>query len=298
MITRKLPFPKKKRAGVGRGPHRTPGGAIFFREQGDRDADALNYCRRARISGAQDIAGIVSFYRQALPLFAGGFVCWPLRSQQNTPDGDTYESLGRLGPSRSPVAVRVNTIVTRNANGLTTAGLGSAFVGCLQAASTTSMNAANAIVWCGSTEETSEPAAVAERSLFRLGNDTDGTNRFMFLANSSTNAVTIQVSRSTNSTASSQTITQGLDAFHFIGAHLGGSSNSHFLNDGAATTNGSLGSRTGASQSVFIGNWAGYETTQLGRTALALMGNTTDVQKLRALYTVYKSTIGQGLGLP
>jgi len=297
MISRKLAFPKKKRASVLRGPHRTPGGAIFFREQGDRDAEALDYCRRARISDASAIASIVSFYRQALPLFAGGFVCWPLRSAQNTPDGTTYESLGRLGTTRNPVAVAVNTSVTRNANGLTTAGLGSFLVANLQAASTAAMDAANAIVWCGSSNETDSESLVAERSLFRLGLNHSGNNSFMFLCNRD-NTVTISVSRATNSNASTQTITQGLDTFHFIGAHLASTSNAHFLNDGAATTNASLGTRTGSSESVFIGNWAGYETTQEGRTALALIGNATNVQKLRALYIVYKNTLGQGLGLP
>lgn len=66
---------------------------IILRDALDRDA--LDYCAR---SGASDKAAISAFVRgvKALGLW-NNMVCWPLRSSQNAGNGDTVYSLGGLG---------------------------------------------------------------------------------------------------------------------------------------------------------------------------------------------------------
>jgi hypothetical protein len=59
------------------------------------DKDALNYCA---LSGAADKAALSAFVRGVKQLgLWESLVCWPLRSSQNAPNGNTQYSLGGLG---------------------------------------------------------------------------------------------------------------------------------------------------------------------------------------------------------
>jgi len=238
------------------------------------DSDAAAYCAR---SGATDRAAINAFVRGVKNLgLWNSLVCWPLRSSQNSGTGTTAYSLGGLGT--------FNGTLTNGpawgADGIT--------VDANNERITTSFNYATGLVTVLAVIK--PDVATGGVDLRFAGNDQGGTSNGI-------NFDTIPAAQF-----------RLLPGLNFVGTrsagtrtmfgHGRGTANTFWVQDGArsALTDGAYNSTA----QTFCPIGSPTASTALGETSftVAFDGVTTTSSLLSSFYTLYKSTLGTGLGLP
>jgi hypothetical protein len=231
----------------------------------DPDAQAF-----INLSGAIDIEGINSFVIgvKALGLW-DSMVCWPLRSSQNAGTGSTAYSLGGLGTYNG-------TLV----NGPTWGADGVNF------------NAASARI--GVTGTFAQPITIMGAVNFKTttngGSLIDGANRITVF----NGGEVAQVSMFAGSTLASGANTYSAGN-HFIAGYGNGSNSAVYLN--GAGTAGNAGSNSLGNTAIYIGNntFLNFGDRNIDIAFCAIFNGQAYNDAVRALY---KSTLGQGLGLP
>lgn len=231
------------------------------------DADARAYINT---SGATDRAAINHFVKgvKRLGLWSS-MVCWPLRSTQNAGTGSTAYSLGGLGTYNG-------TLV----NGPTWGSGGVNF------------NIVNAYI--GVTGTFTQPLTVMGAVNFKTttngGSLIDGSSRITLFNGGEVAQVTM---------FAGSTLPSGANTYspgnHFIAGYANGSSSVVYLN--GAGTAGNAGSNTLGNTDIYIGNNnpLNFGDQNLDIAFCAIFSGQAYNDSVRALY---KSTLGQGLGLP
>jgi hypothetical protein len=240
-------------------------GFPFIASSFDPDARAF-----VQTSGATDRAALNFFVKgiKRLGLW-DDMVCWPLRSSQNAGTGSTAYSLGGLGTFNG-------TLV----NGPTWGADGVNF------------NAASARI--GVTGTFNQPLTVMGAVNFKTttngGALIDGANRITLFNGGEVAQVTMFAGATLPSGANTYTAGD-----HFIAGYANGASSVVYLN-GAGTT-GNAGSNSLGNTQIIIGNNSGlnFGDKNLDIAFCAIFSGQAYSDPVRALY---KSTLGQGLGLP
>lgn len=238
------------------------------------DPDAADFCRR---SGATDRAAINAFVRGVKDLgLWDKMVCWPLRSSQNAGFGSTAYSLGGLGTFNG-------TLV--NAPAWTADGINFS----LQTqAITTNYNAVL-------TDMAALCVYIATSNLDNFGRLLDKNfSGGMWMGRNGTlaNSFGGTIAEFTGP----QYVTLADEQRHLLLMTRSGTTHSVF-GDGGAVSNVATKSSTATTANNFtIGTLGG---TQRGTTSLAAIFNVGISSAQNAsLYTLYRNTIGTGLGLP
>ena len=251
------------------------------------DGDAAAYIAR---SGAQDRAAINAFVRgvKALGLWES-MVCWPLRSAQNAGVGDTVYSLGGLGTFNG---TRVNGPAW-TADGITKANAN-------EQINVTGTNAtlrgALSVFACFKSSATADSQRV-----FNCQDGTAGGNYWQ--TNLSTNLAKQMFVMTTRNAQNAQTtaidVTGRETLFNYWGAALAGTSAQGFANGTAVAEQTGLAARnpTGTPNVDMIGTFGASQARGTLSFAVALTPTLTSTQ-MGSLYSLYKSTLGTGLGLP
>lgn len=240
------------------------------------DGDAIAYCKR---SGATDRAAINAFVRgvKSLGLWEN-MVCWPLRSSQNAGTGATVYSLGGLGTYNG---TRVNDPAWA-ADGLT--------------ASTT-----NSYV---QTELPITLSTFGAFSVVGVGNIPSGANRRLVGSNGAT---TVLSATSSNNTAYvlfdninfNTPVTNDLNNTITHWANLTKGSGLTFegrINAGATKTTTVASLRSSPDNLAFFGSNGSSEGGVYPFFAFANVQISSEQDA--SLYSLYKQTLGTGLGLP
>ena len=231
------------------------------------DPDALAY---VQASGATDIENINAFVVgiKGLGLW-DSVVCWPLRSTQNAGTGSTAYSLGGLGTYNG-------TLV----NGPTWGGGGVNF------------NVVNAYISVTGTinQPMTVMGAVNFKATMNGGSLIDGTNRVTLFNGGEVAQATL---------FAGSTLASGANTFstgkNFIAGYANGPSSTVHVNGN--TTTGNAGSNNLGGNTIFIGNNSvlsdGNRNIDIAFCAIFSGQAYSD-----AVRSLYKSTLGQGLGLP
>jgi len=245
------------------------------------DPDALAY---VQASGATDIDNINTFVVgiKALGLW-NNMVCWPLRSSQNAGTGSTAYSLGGLGAYNGTL---VNG-PTWGADGVTFAS-----------ASSQRINAPLA-----------SPSPITDKSIVAIFNPTTvdqwtGIAGFMptpaytdvSIARNSTGNFGLALAGSSGNGAVATQTAPTATSTYLHGYHSG--RNVTVVKNGTSTTTGTFTIDPRAATSFRIGTVeTGFSFNGLISFAAMISAASAGTQSA-ALYALYKSTLGQGLGLP
>jgi hypothetical protein len=260
------------------------------------DADASTYFTTAGVTstaGKQQISRFVTGVKD-LGLWSN-MVCWPLRSSQNAGTGTTAYSLGGLGTFNGTIS----TTPSWDADGISFSGTG------------TMLN--NSIA-------TSVRTANAYSSILVCSNASTGTVNFGVLKGGGSNQTGdnyIAFSRQFNFLAQSQIYLTGGDSTRGFGSLSFSSSGFQFFgstrngltapatNTGSVTLNGSTNSTLSGtgnlpSTNPFGDNFYIFGSSTAGNSyAFALVINSSiSSGNMQSIRTLYKTTLGQGLGLP
>jgi hypothetical protein len=235
------------------------------------DGDALQYCAT---SGAIDRPAISAFVRGVKQLgLWNSMVCWPLRSSQNAGTGTTAYSLGGLGTFNGTLT-----------NGPTWGASGVNF------------NVSNCNITV--TANFSQPLTVVSAANFKTLTDggaiIDGTaigNRITLFNGGDSAKVSLFAGAGRNSL---NDFTAGNNLF--AGAYVNGANSIVYL-DGIASTAGNAGTDSMGPITIHIGN---NVNNNFGDKNLdvALVAIFTNQAYNDAVRTLYKATLGTGLGLP
>jgi prepilin-type processing-associated H-X9-DG protein len=248
------------------------------------DADATAF---VAASGATDFDAINRFVigMKTLGLYSS-MVCWPLRSTQNAGTGSTAYSLGGLGTYNG-------TLV----NGPTWGADGVNFDG----TSTYIQNASlsdNAQGTLAAFAFTNNPILAGDgRRLinFNLGIELGATNSSPNIGSEAFYTTTPfdGVGRNVNPSSSISGV-----RFGAFGVFSNNQSIARYINDGSKLLNSSVATNYTSRQNVTIGGRANQLFWD-GSISFATYSTTrfTDTQ-VSVFYALYKSTLGQGLGLP
>lgn len=236
------------------------------------DPDALAFFRSAGITDFTAKTQINSFVVQIKNLgLWSSMVCWPLRSSQNAGTGITAYSLGGLGTYNG-------TLVGSpawGANGI-------------ELTSLTSISA-------------SAPYGTTAGSLFGITKVNALSKEYAFLRNSFTgmgffnpysdNVFYFDYRESTNRLTASSGITQG--QFFCVAGYASASGSQIYRNTTSLATNATAANGTGNSTNLFQSLSTSSQTAAFG-----MLLNSDARANHSAIYSLYKSTLGQGLGLP
>lgn len=255
------------------------------------DADAAAYIAR---SGATDRNAINAFVRgvKALGLW-NNMVCWPLRSSQNAGTGDTVYSLGGLGTFNG---TRVNG-PTWGADGLTV------------------LASASQSITIGDDANLKRPDKVALMLTWSTADTSNFTNfgtllgktpsggaqlhNYHFQENSGSRTISFACGDGVaGSTFQSATVGANTSKHCAIGSCIaGGQTKLKF--DSGAIASGSNALTQLATSNANLRFMAGNFGSRGGEFAFGAL-LTTDLSdgQIDSLYTLYKSTLGTGLGLP
>ena len=245
------------------------------------DADAAAYFDRAGVTNATAKAQINAFVKGVKNLgLYNSMACWTLRSAQNAGTGTTAYSLGGLGTFNGTLT----NGPTWGANGITFDGtddfLLTGYTGGLSEFSAFSIAKSNSNV--GVQYEFSKDDAVSNREWGILA-DLGGVNQ-AFLFNPTLRQI-------------------GGDASNLIIRMLcmrASSSVYKFRKNNGADSNGTTGTLTQASANITIGARAGGGGLYFnGIVSTSILFNTAlSDSDTSSIYTLYKNTLGTGLGLP
>jgi hypothetical protein len=263
---------------------------FLFNTGTDFDPDALAYCQA---SGATDFQAINYFVKgiKSLGLW-NDMVCWPLRSTQNAGTGSTAYSLGGLGTYNGTL---ING-PTWGADGITFAAASSQRID----VSTSLVFSPTTVPWNVMAVQ-NQTIAAASATSFGRGNVVNSdrswlagvsggtTSNFLVSDGVATSSVNIAAGSSLNTFA----VFQGFSENDFIRL----SSNDSVFQTAAARTPNQATDQTlriGAVVTTPSGLSSRYFS---GKIPFTLFGNSASANST-ALYNLYKSTLGQGLGLP
>ena len=203
------------------------------------------------------------------------WVCWPLRSTQNIGTGTTAYSLGGLGNFNGTLT----NSPTWGVSGVDTSGATNRYI---TTPASFDQSRAHSIFWVGAAVDISRA-----RGFF----DTNRSNpeRVTIFRNSATVTASAYVGGTTIDIGATQTST-----FFSVAVSSNGAS-SHTMIDGTVTAR-SFGTLTSASSALLFGNNNAINISN-GNNAVAIYFLSPIGTTLASVYTLYKSTIGQGLGL-
>jgi hypothetical protein len=250
------------------------------------DSDALAYCRA---SGATDRKAISDFVRGVKNLgLWNNMVCWPLRSTQNAGTGTTAYSLGGLGTFNGTL---VNG-PTWGANGITFVRASS------QRATTTLANRVDEDTFVAAVGQSTSVDTVLFSS--RLGN---GGSEVWAPVGSGLSLIARNFSGGTaNALVNLVWPTAGTLAY--VAANFGTRNTDKAFTEGSVNAANYISSTAAGSGGLSIGGFwtiGGYDTfpvyTGLVAFCCTIRGNVTQNQNA-AFNTLYKQTLGTGLGLP
>ena len=254
-------------------------------ESNSFDPDALRYFTTAGVTDATGRSQINTFVRgiKSLGLY-NNMVAWPLRSTQNAGTGVTAYSLGGLG---------VYDATLNGATGLPTWGTsGITFDGIDDYIDTAFTSGLSAYSVFSATQVT-----VSALRRYEYLKDATGTRQFGSYQESTGSAVFYQIN-------SSGTIVTNADAFTSnwkMQCFRGGNGINKFRRNNGSDTNGTTGTITPATVKLRIGATQLATPTNffLGTMAGLILFNTslTDSQT-SAVYALYQTSLGAGLGLP
>jgi hypothetical protein len=237
------------------------------------DRDAINYFSRAGVTDATAKAQINAFVKgiKNLGLY-NSMVCWPLRSSQNAGTGTTAYSLGGLGTYNGTLAGA--SLPTWGVNGVNFSPSASSRITASLALS----------------QPFSAYGCISFNFLAAAGS--------LFSGGSATNAQIFNFSNSAKIDAEAGTIltssaSYSLGSKFFPTAYFNGASSVVGINN--STNNGSAGSN-GISE-LRIGNNSNlnYAGKDIEIPFLMFVSNSAINS---SVYSLYKTTLGQGLGLP
>ena len=251
------------------------------------DRDAINYFSRAGVTDATAKSQINAFVKgiKNLGLY-NSMVCWPLRSTQNAGTGTTAYSLGGAGTFNGTM---VNS-PTRGTNGLLFESSANTHI-------TTSLDLLNlrdftALVVASQTSYSNLDVLMAGWGT------TTASNYFLIRKSSLTSINVIIRSGGSSRQISASGLTSGAFNMHGWGTQgantiitrdgVAGSSVA-FTPDETASTNLTIGILQPPSNSPFNGTIA---------SAMFFKDNELSTAQQLSVYTLYKNTLGQGLGLP
>ena len=235
------------------------------------DADAVAYFERAGVTDATAKGQINAFVKGVKDLgLYNNMVSWPLRSAQNAGTGLTAYSLGGLGIYNGTFT-----------NGPTWGVDGVNF------------NIANAYILVALTlaQPLTIIGSVNFKTLTNGGALIDGQSRITIF-NGGTSAQTEMFAGAGIATGAGKTFSTG---WNFLGGYASGASSVIYLNQHSTT--GNAGTNSIGSTNIIIGNNnpLSFGDKNLDISFCSIFTGNQDFQSLR---TLYKNTIGTGLGLP
>lgn len=252
------------------------------------DPDAARFCNE---SGATDRRGLSAFARgvKALGLW-DSMVCWPLRKSQNAGTGTSAYSLGGLashtgtltnGPTWGPDGVFCDGSDDHIAFGDILPPLEAGWTFFLQ--------------W----EKTDSTAVSGYPSLFGR-TDGGGAANHAYQINSRNASLDLTPVMGDGVSASqSVTITQSSHTapnFEILSAKIGGNFLSKFSDGAVISTACTLGTfHTGVVAGLFL---SGGNPPPANYAMAGVIAKVLDSATISSLYTLYKSTLGDGLSLP
>ena len=258
------------------------------------DGDAATYFDRAGVTDATAKSQINAFVIGVKELgLWNGMVCWPLRSAQNKGSGTTAYSLGGYGTYDSSI---VGTI-SWGTSGMVYANDSSFKYIAYGPGLAQSFNSSNSCFAVGAISATtsqfrryigasSVPASVLSAQMMLPSNSTS-----MYSINTYSESI-----------ASDVVISGELSNFNWLGISFDYSTGSNNVNGQLNTTFGtaSRASSTPASRQFQIGGGQSVQDTFTGTMSFAAYFPTSIVSQANkeSLYSLYKTTLGTGLGLP
>ena len=216
-------------------------------------------------------------------------VCWPLRSSQNYGSGDTVFSLGGLG-----------TFNGTRVNGPSWGADGIAFVAASSTLITTPMDVQNLRQFTAMAAANQTSQNAASDAMMAAWGAASSSNYFILrkTATNVFNALTRSAAATRQTSISGGVVTTGAWLMHGWGTQ--GANMVPTMNGTAGASLGFLPDETGSS-TVNIGAFGQLLASFYnGTIALALLFKDAELTTAQQLlvYNLYKSTLGQGLGLP
>jgi hypothetical protein len=257
------------------------------------DADAAAYFNRATVTDATAKQQINAFVVgvKGLGLW-NNMVCWPLRSAQNKGSGTTAYSLGGYGTYDSSI---VGTI-SWGTNGMVYANDSSYKYIAYGPGLTQSFNSSNSCFAVGAISATTSQfrryigasaVAASELSTFMISPNSTSMN---------------SINTWSESVGSDVVISGELSNFNWLGISFDYSTGSNNVNGQLNTTFGttSRASSTPVSRQFQIGGGQSLQDTFTGTMSFAAYFPASVVSQTNksSLYSLYKTTLGTGLGLP
>jgi hypothetical protein len=247
------------------------------------DPDAAAFCAR---SGASDVAALSAFVRGAKDLgLWESMVCWPLRSTQNAGFGDTVYSLGGLGTYDG---TRVNAPAW-GADGIT-------FTDTTQQITRSGFDTPPSPMTFGVVSDKSDTTAVMRLQALGVypkryvSTDSQNTRGFDIRNNLNQQIFVWSPTVSTNFIHKAVSITGNLTADGYAN---GATISPSLTNIGATGWDDSLGD-----SSLLLYGSNASDATIRAAFFFVTSGLAATASQHAALYTLYKSTLGTGLGLP
>jgi hypothetical protein len=242
------------------------------------DRDAINYFSRAGVTDATAKAQINAFVKGVKNLgLYNSMVCWPLRSSQNAGTGTTAYSLGGLGTFNG-----TTTSITRDADGYIFNGTTSKIVTTLN--SVTSDHTSISVSKYNSTAGNQAIIAKDDVTNRQFNHISDGFSIAPQVFNPSARSMFVG--------------SPATGSFNYITLRNSASLTNCNRNGNAQTT-ATAGTMNGGSASFYIGSLSNSIFFFNGLISFASVINSYVSDSARSdLYTLYKNTLGTGLGLP
>lgn len=242
------------------------------------DADASTYFTTAGVTntaGRQQISRFVTGIKD-LGLWSS-MVCWPLRSSQNAGTGTTAYSLGGLGTFNGTM-----TSITLDADGYIFNGSTSKIVTTLN--SITSDHTSISVSKYNSTAGNQAIFAKDDVTNRQFNHLSDGSSILTQVFNPSARSIFVG--------------SPALSSFNYITLRNSSSLTNANRNGGSQTT-ATSGTMNSGSANVYIGSLSNSIFFFNGLIPFASIINSYVSDSARSsIYTLYKTTLGQGLGLP
>lgn len=237
-----------------------------------KDTDVFNYFRTANITNPTAMRQIALFVKEIKRLnLWNNIVCWPLLSSQNIGSGTTVYSLGGLG-------VYNGTLIGSPTWG--TDGIALTSSTSISAA-TPYGTTAGSLIGVTKINTTSKDYAMLRNSVVGMG----------FFSPYSDNNFYFDYRESTNRLSVAAGITAG--QFFCLAGYSSASGSQIYRNTTSLATNATAANGTGNTTNIFESFSTSSQTA-----AFAMLANSDIRNYHSSIYSIYKSTLGQNLGLP
>ena len=251
------------------------------------DADAAAYFDRAGVTDTTAKIQINAFVKgmKDLSLY-NGMICWPLRSTQNAGTGTTAYSLGGL---ENPNASLVNS-PTWGADGITTNGTSSYVISTLTNVPAFSYSVFNVCKYVGAVNGFLGAVANSSQSFAAAGMHTFYT--FAGTQNNFYNSTPAQAALTLGNAIGTSGMSANLACYTSTGG---------LAYNGSQTLTNTFTKGGSAPNRVIIGGRLGSGTAEVfaqSQHAVIIMFSSDISASSSAFYSLYKTTLGTGLGLP